>query len=76
MNGIGRYRKERNIGLRVKRDQILGTGAKFVISACHNCWDAIRDLEEEYHIGIKWSFLKPILIKMAIVPDHLKPESE
>jgi len=76
LNGIGRYRKERNIGLKVKRDQILETGAKLVISPCHNCWDAIRDLEEVYHIGIRWSFLKPLLIGMVVVPDHLKPEEE
>ncbi|MDL2314186.1 (Fe-S)-binding protein [Desulfovibrio sp. OttesenSCG-928-C14] len=71
-NGIGRYRKERNVALQAKRDQILATGAKFVVSPCHNCWDAIRDLEEEYKIGIKWSFLKPLIIEMAIIPDHLK----
>jgi len=75
MNGIGRYREERNIGLKVKRDQIVATGAKFVVSPCHNCWDAIRDLEEVYKIGIKWSFLKPILLKQVIVPGHLKPKA-
>jgi Fe-S oxidoreductase len=74
LNGIGRYREQRNIGLKVKRDQILATGAKLVIAPCHNCWDAIRDLEEEFKIGIRWSFLKPLLIHMAVVPDHLKPE--
>ncbi|MBL3580963.1 sulfate respiration complex iron-sulfur protein HmcF [Oleidesulfovibrio alaskensis] len=71
-NGIGKYRAERNKALQTKRDQILATGATLVVAPCHNCWDAIRDLEEEYEIGIKWSFLKPLLIKMAIVPDHLK----
>jgi Fe-S oxidoreductase len=76
LNGIGRYREERNIGLKCKRDQILATGAKLVITPCHNCWDAIRDLEEEYKIGIRWSFIKPLLLKMVIVPDHLKPEEE
>ncbi|MGE4470502.1 MAG: sulfate respiration complex iron-sulfur protein HmcF [Desulfovibrio sp.] len=75
-NGVGKYRPQRNVALRCKRDQILATGAKLVISPCHNCWDAIRDLEEEYKIGIKWSFLKPLLIEMAIVPDHLKPAEE
>jgi Fe-S oxidoreductase len=75
-NGIGRYRKERNTGLKVKRDQILATGAKLVIAPCHNCWDAIRDLEEVFHIGIKWSFLKPLLIGMAVVPEHMKPAEE
>ncbi|MBU1002263.1 MAG: (Fe-S)-binding protein [Proteobacteria bacterium] len=73
-NGIGMYRKQRNIALKTKRDQILATGAKLVIAPCHNCWDAIRDLEEEFEIGIRWSFLKPLLIKMCVVPEHLKPE--
>jgi Fe-S oxidoreductase len=74
LNGIGRYREQRNIGLKVKRDQILATGAKMVISPCHNCWDAIRDMEEIYHMGIKWSFLKPLLVDMVEVPEHLKPK--
>jgi Fe-S oxidoreductase len=74
LNGIGRYREQRNIGMKVKRDQILKTGAKLVVAPCHNCWDAIRDLEEVYHIGIRWSFLKPLLISMAVVPEHMKPQ--
>ncbi len=76
MNGIGKYREERNIGQKVKRDQILATGAKLVITPCHNCWDAIRDLEEVYKIGIRWSFLKPLLLEMVVVPEHLKPKEE
>ncbi|MBC8440815.1 MAG: (Fe-S)-binding protein [Deltaproteobacteria bacterium] len=75
-NGIGCFRKQRNVGLKVKRDQIIATGAKLVISPCHNCWDAIRDLEEEFEIGIRWSFLKPLIIKMLIIPEHLLPEEE
>ncbi len=74
LNGIGRYRRERNIGLKVKRDQILATGAKLVITPCHNCWDAVRDLEEVYRIGIRWSFLKPILLSMVEIPHHLLPK--
>jgi Fe-S oxidoreductase len=75
-NGIGKFRPQRNKALLTKRDQILATGASLVIAPCHNCWDAIRDLEEEYHIHIDWSFLKPLLIKMVIVPEHLKPKEE
>ncbi len=74
LNGIGRYRQQRNIGLKIKRDQIRETGAKLVVSPCHNCWDAIRDMEEIYKIGIKWTFLKPLLINMLEIPEHLKPE--
>ncbi|WP_045221451.1 sulfate respiration complex iron-sulfur protein HmcF [Desulfonatronum thioautotrophicum] len=75
-NGIGKYRPQRNIALLKKRQQIMDTGAKLVVAPCHNCWDAIRDLEEEYPMGIRWSFLKPLVIKMMIVPDHLKPQDE
>ncbi len=76
MNGLGRYREQRNQGLLVKRKQILDTGAKLVISPCHNCWDAIRDLEEVFEEGIRWSFLKPIIIKQLIFPDHMIAEDE
>lgn len=75
-NGIGLYRAQRNQALQKKRDQILDTGAKLVVAPCHNCWDAIRDLEEEYEIGIEWSFLKPLVIKMLDIPEHLKPKED
>ncbi len=75
-NGIGMFRPQRNRALLMKREQILNTGASMVIAPCHNCWDAIRDLEEEYPIGITWSFLKPLLIHMVEVPEHLKPKEE
>jgi len=75
-NGLGRFREQRNIGLKVKMEQIRATGAKLVVSPCHNCWDAIRDLEEIYEVGVKWSFLKPLLISMVEVPEHLTPKDE
>jgi virulence-associated protein VagC len=60
--------------LKVKRDQILATGAKLVVAPCHNCWDAIRDMEEIFKSAFAGLFSKPLLLKMVIVPDHLKPE--
>lgn len=74
LNGIGVFRPQRNKALITKRDQIISTGAKLVIAPCHNCWDAIRDLEEEYKIGIEWSFLKPLVIRTVKVPEHLQPK--
>ena len=76
LNGIGRYRPQRDKGLEIKRDQILATEAKIVIAPCHNCWDAIRDLEEVFHIDISWSFLKPLLLSMVEIPEHLKPAED
>jgi Fe-S oxidoreductase len=73
-NGMGIFRPQRNRALMVKRDQILATAK--LVAPCHNCWDAIRDLEEEFKIGIKWTFLKPLVIHMMEVPEHLKPKEE
>ena len=49
---------------------------KFIHSSLPNCWDAMRDMEEIYEIGLRWSFLKPLLINMIEVPEHLKPPEE
>ena len=70
LNGIGRFRKQRNIGLLPKLNQIRATGAKLVVTPCHNCWDAIRDMMEEYAVhDIKWADLKHLLLEMVIRPD-------
>lgn len=75
-NGIGLFRPQRNRALLMKKKQIEDTGCNLIVAPCHNCWDAIRDLEEVYEIGIKWSFLKPLLIDMVEVPEHLKLKEE
>jgi Fe-S oxidoreductase len=75
-NGIGIFRPQRNVALKMKRKQIRDSGCKLVVAPCHNCWDAIRDMEEVFQDGIRWSFLKPLLIDMVIIPDHLKPPEE
>jgi len=78
-NGIGKYRAQRNIALKPKLEQIQATGASFVVAPCHNCWDAIRDMKEVYEESahdLEWSFLKPLLIEMVIIPDHIEHITE
>ena len=78
-NGIGKYRAQRNIALKPKLDQINATGASYVIAPCHNCWDAIRDMKEVYEEdahSLEWSFLKPLILSMVVIPDHIKHNPE
>lgn len=76
-NGIGMYRKQRNTALKPKLEQILATKATLVVSPCHNCWDAIRDMVEEFEVHtLKWSFLKPLLMEMVVVPPHIQRNIE
>jgi Fe-S oxidoreductase len=60
----------------VKAEQIKATGAKIVITPCHNCFDQINDLSEEYDLGVKALPLKEILVGSMIIPDHMLLEED
>jgi Fe-S oxidoreductase len=57
---------------KLKADQIKDTGAKIVITPCHNCFDQINDLSEEYELEITALSLKEIIIESMFIPDHMK----
>jgi len=68
------FKRRRMASGRVKAGQIKATGAKIVITPCHNCFDQITDLNEEYGLGVKVASLKEIICELMVIPDHLKPE--
>lgn len=70
------YKPARMASGKVKAEQIKATGAKIVITPCHNCFDQINDLSEEYELGVKAFSLKEIIVESMIVPDHMKLEDE
>ena len=70
------YKPVRMASGRVKADQIRATGAKIVITPCHNCFDQINDLSEEYDLGVKALALKEILVESMVIPDHMRLEDE
>ncbi|HDL90542.1 MAG TPA: (Fe-S)-binding protein [Thermodesulforhabdus norvegica] len=71
----GPFRKRRLRAGRVKAEQIRKTGAKIVVTPCHNCYDQLNDLNKEYDLGVRIVSLKELLVETMIVPDHLKPDS-
>ncbi len=66
------YKPFRMASGRVKAEQIKATGAKIVIAPCHNCYDQIRDLGEEYELDIKVRSLKEMIVERLLVPDKFK----
>ena len=68
------YKRFRMASGKLKAEQIRETGAKIVITPCHNCFDQINDLSEKYELGIKALSLKEIIVGSMIVPDHMKIE--
>ena len=70
------YKPARMATGRVKADQIKATGAQIVIAPCHNCFDQINDLSEEYDLGVKALSLKEIVVESMIIPDRMKLEED
>jgi Fe-S oxidoreductase len=70
------YKPSRMASGRIKAEQIKATGAKIVIAPCHNCFDQINDLSEEYDLGVKALSLKEVIVESMIIPDHMILEDE
>jgi Fe-S oxidoreductase len=66
------YKPFRMASGRVKAEQIKDTGAKIVVAPCHNCFDQINDLSEEYDLGVNARSLKEIIVEAMVIPDHMK----
>lgn len=67
------FKKRRMESGKVKAEQIRATGAKIVITPCHNCFDQIRDLNKEYNLGVKVLSFKEILTEIMILPEKFQP---
>jgi len=67
------FKKRRMESGKIKAEQIKATGAKIVITPCHNCFDQIGDLNKEYNLGIKVIQFKEIITEAMIIPDKFKP---
>jgi Fe-S oxidoreductase len=59
-------------GNRVKAEQIKATGAKIVITPCHNCSTGIKDVIKFWNLGVKNMFFDEILVNTMVIPEHLK----
>ena len=66
------YKSARMKSGRIKAEQIKATGAKTVIVSCHNCYDQVKDLNEEYEMGVEVVTFKDVVLKTMIVPDEFK----
>ena len=68
------WRGKRVAGNKVKAEQIKATGAKIVITPCHNCHSGIADIIQTYNLDVKNVFFVDLLLQVVEIPDHLKVE--
>jgi Fe-S oxidoreductase len=67
------YKARRMASGRIKAEQIKATGAKIIITPCHNCFDQINDLVKEYKLGVKVVSFKDLITEMMIIPEKFQP---
>ncbi|MGA7878329.1 MAG: (Fe-S)-binding protein [Desulfoferrobacter sp.] len=70
------FKKRRMLSGRVKAEQIRATGAKIVITPCHNCFDQVNDLNKEYDLDVKVLSFKEIITESMIIPEKFQPVDE
>jgi CheY-like chemotaxis protein len=56
---------------KIKADQLKATGAKVVVTSCHNCVDGLTDLIKHYKLDMKVTQLVN-LVADALVPEECK----
>lgn len=59
-------------GNRVKAEQLQATGAKVVVTPCHNCHSGIEDIVNYYKLGMRVKFFNEILLDLIEIPEELR----
>jgi Fe-S oxidoreductase/CheY-like chemotaxis protein len=66
---MAEYTPRRLVSAKVKADQIAATGAKIVITSCHNCVDGLTDLIKHYKLGCKVQQLVDVVADALVVEE-------
>lgn len=57
---------------KIKADQLRATGAKIVVTSCHNCVDGLSDLIRHYNLGMEVKQLVNLLASALVVPEKIE----
>ena len=56
---------------KIKAEQLKATGAKIVVTSCHNCVDGLTDLIRHYKLGMKVTQLVNLVATAIVVEKGL-----
>ncbi len=68
------YKMTRMLGNKVKAEQLAATGAKVVVTPCHNCHSGMEDIVNYYKLDMHVKFMSEILVPCLYIPDELKAQ--
>lgn len=73
---MSEYTPRRLKSARIKAEQLAATGAKVVVTSCHNCVDGLTDLIRHYKLGMEVTQLVNLVAHALIVPAAVRvPEA-
>ncbi len=68
---MSEYTPERLKSAVVKADQLKATGAKVVVTSCHNCVDGLSDVIRHYKLGMKVTQLVNLTATALVIPQKV-----
>ncbi|MFZ5787368.1 MAG: response regulator [Acidobacteriota bacterium] len=67
---MSEYTPRRLKSAKVKADQIASTGAKIVVTSCHNCVDGLSDLIKHYRLDCQVKQLVDLVAEALVIPER------
>ena len=68
---MSEYTPERLKSAKIKADQLKATGAKVVVTSCHNCVDGLTDVIRHYKLGMKVAQLVNLTAGALVIPERI-----
>jgi Fe-S oxidoreductase/CheY-like chemotaxis protein len=65
---MSEYTPRRLKSAKIKADQLVATGAKTVVTSCHNCVDGLSDLIRHYKLGMGVTQLVNLVANAMVIP--------
>jgi Fe-S oxidoreductase/CheY-like chemotaxis protein len=68
---MSEYTPQRLKSAKIKADQLKATGAKTVVTSCHNCVDGLSDVIRHYKLGMKVTQLVNLTANALVIPEKV-----
>ncbi len=68
---MSEYAPRRLKSAKIKAEQLKATGAKYVVTSCHNCVDGLFDLIRHYKLDMQVKQLVSLTAKALVVPERV-----
>ena len=69
---MSEYNERRIKAGEIKAEQIRKTGAKVVVTPCHNCVDQLTQINHTYKLGVKIKTIAELVADALLLENNLK----